>query len=305
MPKFFDFEFPYAGDKYHDPTWKPNIFGTRVPCVDAYEKVTGKAEFAGDWFFPDMLFGKVLRASVAHAKIKSIDTSKAAALPGVKAVITYKDRTDTAALELGGYGERFLVNKVRGWSDPVAAVAAETEEIAENALDLINVEYELLPVILEPSDALKTDATVINEKAFPKNVAFDTKYERGDIQKGFQEADQIFEGIYKSGNSYMLQPELHCAVARYENGHMTLWAPNQGLYGHKTQMSNALGIPSCNITIKHFHGGAGFASGVKQGWLGPVAGLLAMKTGKAVKVEDEIEREIVIAAAIPWSGISR
>ena len=298
MVEILGFEFPYADDKYHDPAYEFEVIGKRVPCYDGYDKVNGKAKYTGDVRLPNMLHAKILRSTVAHANIKSIDTSKAEALLGVKAVVTYKDRADQATMQ-GSYTDHFLVDKVRQWGDPIAAVAAETEEIAEDALGLIEVDYEELPVILEFEDAVKPGAPLINEKLFPGNIAATTTLEKGDIEQGFMEADTIIERDYTTAQTSILNPTLNCCVASYENGILTVWNRNQEIAGPAKQISPVVNVPLSNIRVISPHGEGAYSSSVAIGWHSPVAALLAVKTGRPVRLETEIENVTITGGRYP------
>lgn len=170
------------------------VVGKSVERTDARVKVTGSARYAGDLVAPGMLHGKILRSPVAHAKILNIDTGKARALPGVMAVITGKDFPGIP------FGTRpdirdqipMPITKVHHFGEGVAAVAAVDEDTAETALDLIEVDYEELPVVLTSRDALAPGAPLVNE--FKKsNIAYFTDFAFGDVEKGFKEAEYIRE----------------------------------------------------------------------------------------------------------------
>ena len=298
MAIHFGQDFPWENDQYHDPAWKPNYVGTRAPVRDAYEHVTGKAKYSGDISFPNMLHGKILRSTVAHATITNIDTSAAQALAGVRAAVTYQDRADSKTM-LGNYNDRYLVNKVRQWGDPVAAVAADTEEIAENALKLIKVTYQELPVILEYADAVKPGAPVINTIWPANQVLAPVTRERGDIQKGFMDADSTFEADYTIGNPTIFPSELCCCIVSYEDGILTVWSRNMGIEAHRNQVSPVVNIPASNIRTIHRHGGSPYSSSHANGWMVPVAALLAIKAGKPVRLEDDIENVTIFGGRAP------
>lgn len=283
-------EMPYADDKYHDPAWVPSVIGKRVPFYDGYEKVTGVAKYSGDIFLPDMLYAKILRSPIAHANIKSIDTSKAEALPGVKAVVTSKDNMGVPASQ---FPDRlYIVEKVRQYQDPVAAVAAETPEIAEEALELIEVEYEDLPIVLDAEEALKPDAPQISPELFPGNVLSEQGRERGDVEAGFMEADHVLEERYIGDSPSLMAPECLCCIAVYKNGHVTAWQPSQNMWACRAQHATVLGINQSDVKVINTFAGAGFGGSTKDGWYAPIASLLSKKTGRPVKIEFDSERQI-------------
>ena len=215
------------------------FIGKATPRKDAVEIVTGKAKFIGDIKIPNMLYGKVLRSPYPHANIKNIDTSKAKRLRGVKAILTYKDVPDWK----GGMPAhvRILDSKVRFVGDAVALVAAETEEIALEALELIDVEYEPLPAVYDVEEAMKPDAPQLYTQ-FPGNVlpnycpGFGPKSLQeivmGDVEQGFKEADIIAEGTYAYENiPNPLTAEPPGAIAAWEGpDNLTVWSSAQNPY---------------------------------------------------------------------------
>ena len=164
-----------------------SVIGKSVPKIDAREKVTGKARYTGDLKVPGMLIGKILRSPHAHARILSIDTSKAEKLPGVEAVITAKDVPSTFyGISPARYDETILaIDKVIQVGDKVAAVAAVDEETAVKALALINVEYEVLPAVLDPLKAMDEDQPQVHPQ-YERNISVEIHQDFGDVEKAFQ-----------------------------------------------------------------------------------------------------------------------
>ena len=183
---------------------KETLIGKRIPKLDAPGKVTGEAQYLHDLELPGMLAAKILRSDRVHARIVSIDTSAAKALPGVKAVLTAAD-TPGVPLGHGKDNPPLKGDKVRCIRDEIAAVAAETAEIADRALGLITVEYEDLPAVLTPADALADGAPVIHE-AHPSNIPFTWDYRQGDIARGEAESDIVIE------DSFRLHFVAHCCM---------------------------------------------------------------------------------------------
>ena len=201
--------------------------GRSIERVDALEKVTGATIFGYDLRFPGMLFGKVLRSPYAHAKILGIDTTRAVRLPGVKAVTTGKDfPTLFGTLAIGIVDQPiFAIDKVRYRGDVVAAVAAVDEDTAEEALDLIKVEYEELPAVFDPVAAMSPNAPLIHEnlhlyKRSPRfqimegsNICQHVKLRKGDVEQGFKDSDFIFEDTFQTAMVAHCALERHMAVA--------------------------------------------------------------------------------------------
>lgn len=197
-----------------------SIVGKRTARIDAYERVTGQAQYTGDIQLPGMLYARVLRSSLPHAKIINIDTSKAEKLPGVKAVIHYGNAQ--VPWSSGGLThKRFIFNNpVRYVGDAVAAVAATDRHIAEEALGLIEIRYEKIPYVIDANEALKPDAPKItpNGNLSVGKGAFSAPIEEswGDVDKGFKEADRVFEDTYISKHVNNAQMERRVSVARWD-----------------------------------------------------------------------------------------
>lgn len=266
--------------------------GKAMARKDAMEIVTGGAKFLGDLKIPNMLHGKVLRSPHAHALIKRIDKSKAEKFPGVEAVLTYEDVPDWR----GGTprATRILDRKVRYVGDAVALVAATTEEIAKEALSLIEVEYEVLPSVFDMEEALKPNAPQLYDQ-FPGNVVtpgvpfFGPKALQevvmGDVEKGFQEADVITEGTFSYENiPNPLPPEPPGAIAQWEEPNkVTLWVSNQASYMDKITLHHVMGR---KVEVRTIGGPCGGSYGSKfMSWqVQTYATLLSRATGKPVKL---------------------
>ena len=238
-----------------------SIVGKSVTRVDARDKVTGVATYIVDMKFTGMLHGKVLRSKYPHARIVSIDTSKAKRLPGVRVVITGKDMPFLHGESL--HDEPFLaVGKVRYMGEGVAAAAAVDEETAEEALDLIEVEYEELPAVFDPRDALKPGAPLLHEKLGEyyhppvitpvpgTNICNHTQVRKGDIEKGFREADEIFEDTFTTQMTQHCTIEPHAAVCMVTpDGRLTLWGNNDSPYRARREIAVALKLPLNHVRI--------------------------------------------------------
>ena len=261
-----------------------DIVGQVVPRPEARKKVTGEAIYTDDISFPDMLHGVTLRAQVPHGRVKSLEIAKARDLPGVQAVLTAEDipgRVNHGLIiqdwpALVGVGE-----KVRYVGDAIAIVAADTLNIARQALDLIEVEIEPLPTVTNPVEARKEGAPLVHESG---NLLKHIKVDKGDIEKGFKEAEVIFEDTYYTPifEHAFMEPE--CSIARLlEDGQVEVYVGSQIPYADRDQVAEALGVPYDKVRVKGPLIGGGF--GGKEDIAGQIhAALLASATGKPVKV---------------------
>lgn len=240
-----------------------SVIGEELPRVDAMVKVTGEGKFVSDIQLPGMLYGKILRSPYAHAKILNIDTNKAEKLAGVKAVMTAKDSPRKKFGLFPHSANNFILQeeKVRYVGDQVAAVAAIDEDIAEEALDLIEVEYEELPAVFDPEEAMKPGAPKIHQEE--NNIAGHTLREFGNIEKGFAESDVIVEGKFTS------PPVTHCCmeprgcVASYDfNGKLTVWSTTQAPHPLRQEIADVLNISISRVRVMAAHVGGGFGARV-------------------------------------------
>ncbi|HPU76646.1 MAG TPA: molybdopterin-dependent oxidoreductase, partial [Bacillota bacterium] len=222
--------------------------GRPVMRVDARGKVTGGQKYMGDLKFPGMAYGRVLRSRYPHANIKSIDTARAESAPGVVKVLTWRDVTG-----LNGYGIAIpdqpvlCRDKVRYMGDAVALVIAESAEEAEQALALVNVEYEVLPVVDDPEAAMLPDSPKVHESG---NVHMQTHVENGDVEQGFAASDVIVEGTYKLPRQMhaFMEPEQGVGVPG-PGGEVTVYCGAQHPYRDQMQISRALGIKPSKIRV--------------------------------------------------------
>ncbi len=260
------------------------VVGQVVPRPEAKEKVTGEAIYTDDISFPDMLFGATLRAGIPHGRVKKLDISKAQALPGVHAVLTAEDipgRINHGEIiqdwpALVGIGE-----KARYVGDAIAVVAADTHGIALKALDLIDLEMEPLPMVTDPVDAREERAPLVHESG---NLLKHIKVDKGDIEKGFAEAEMIIEDTYftPSYDHVFMEPE--CSIARpLDDGKMEILVGSQIPYSDRRQVAAALDLPLEKVRVRSPLVGGGF--GGKEDIAGQIhAALLANATGKPVKI---------------------
>jgi 4-hydroxybenzoyl-CoA reductase subunit alpha len=267
-----------------------SVIGKSIPKVDGVVKVKGEAKYTDDLSLPGMLYGKILRSPYPHAKIKNIDISKAQRLKGIKGIIT---SADTPRNMYGRWQDMrpelldeypLAVDRVRYIGDEVAAVAAIDEGIAEEALELIEVDYEILPALFDPEEAMKEDAVRIHEHV-KNNIGFKLFRHFGDVDKGFKESDYIFEDRFRTQSITHCALEPHSVLANFDSsGKLTVWASTQNPFPNKRQLSRALGMDEGNVrVIKPFLGG-GFGGKVELLSLDICASLLSKKTGKPVKI---------------------
>ncbi|MFH2002620.1 MAG: molybdopterin cofactor-binding domain-containing protein, partial [Planctomycetota bacterium] len=265
------------------------VVGKSVPRYDAADKVTGRAKYTGDFTFPGMLYGKILTSPVPHARIKSINTKKAKALPGVKAVITGKDVSDVIyGVSPARYDEYVLAkDKVRYVGDEIAAVAAVDEATAAKAVKLIEVEYEELPAVFTVQEATKKGAPVIHDK-YPNNINVVVDHAFGDVKKGFAEADLVMEQRFEGNRTYQSPIEPHASIARWENnGRLTIWSATQVPHYMHHMLARVLEIPESRIRVIRPAVGGGFGGKAETTPLDFCAAYLAKKTGRPVMMKYE------------------
>ncbi|MGE5171820.1 MAG: xanthine dehydrogenase family protein molybdopterin-binding subunit, partial [Rudaea sp.] len=293
---------------------KESLIGKRIAKLDAPEKASGKTRYIHDLDMPGQLYGKILRSSRVHARITRIDTSKARALPGVHAVLTAADVPHQRPLGVGKDQLPLKGDKVRSLRDEIAAVAAETEAIAEAALALIDVEYEDLPGLSDASEALSPGAPIIHDEkvasaaphdalkpgapadaeAHRHNVAMTFDYAQGDVEAGEAESDVIVDGWFK------LHYVTHCCmgvsgvIAEFDpSGNLTLHSNTQVPFLHKREFAEILGIDPGRIRIIQPPIGGGFGSKLDIYPFEPICVFLAQATNRPVKLVFTREEEFV------------
>jgi CO/xanthine dehydrogenase Mo-binding subunit len=299
-----------SADRESKSPGKFKVVGTRPIRHDGLDKVTGRARFGADIQLPGLLHGKVLRSPHAHARIRSIDTSKAESLPGVHAVCTAKDfpiiedRVIDFA-EVQGNARMLAENvlaheKALYVGHAVAAVAAANSHIAEEALNLIQVDYEVLPPVFSVQDAMKPNAPLLHEDMTTRfrvdrfgrgedtgeksNIAGHLQFQRGDLAKGFGEADTIVEREFHTQTVHQGYIEPHASTAFWApDGHVTVWTSTQGPFGIRSLTAAILGLPESQVKVIPMEIGGGF--GAKLIAYGdPVAAILSRKSGRPVKI---------------------
>lgn len=283
------------------PTLDLKIIGKSIPRHDAWEKAFGLIRYAADFSLPGMLYGKVLRSNYPSAKILSINTSRAERLKGVKAVLTAKDVPRNESVTRfgqthavgGGFEGLYRVladRKVHFMGEAVALVAAETEEIAEKALELIRVDYKPLPGIFDPIEAMKPDAPLVQEGR--PNIITHYEVVRGDVEKGFSEADVVVENTYRVpfvDHGY-LEPESGMAWID-EDGIITIRVSTQ-VIEHFRGIADVLNLPHNRVRVIGTYVGGGFG-GKEDITVEAFLGLLTYKTGRPVKLTYTREESIL------------
>jgi len=312
-----------AGMSAHEtspaPTEEYAVIGTRPPRVDAVEKVTGQARYGPDVNLPGLLYGKVLRSPHAHARIRSIDTSRAQDCPGVYAVVTAQDlpgAEDRAArLGEGDVDLKYLCDntlasdKVLYVGHAVAAVAARTPHIAEQAIQLIAVDYEVLLAVTDVLEAMQKSAPLLHEtktrslageSQTPSNVAGHFQHVKGDPEKGFAEADVIVEREFRTATVHQGYLEPHAATALWSlDGKLTVTTTTQGAFAVRDHLARLLHLPMSRIRVVPTEVGGAFG-GKNTSYLDVVAALLSRKTGRPVKIV--MTRPEVFLATGPTPG---
>jgi 4-hydroxybenzoyl-CoA reductase alpha subunit len=270
-----------------------DFVGKDVPRVDAEVKVTGEATFSADVRLPNMLLGRLVRSPLPHARILHIDTSRAERLSGVKAVITGQEtpfvfgvsHMDQTPLQ---------TEKVRYVGDPVAAVAAVDEDTLLEAMALIKVDYEPLPAVFDPEEAMQEGAPIIHE-GVERNIAANPCYNIGDVEKAFQEADHVFEDRLETQRVAHVCPEPHNCVAVWDgSGKLTFYYCSQMPSVTRVQLAKALDIPESKIRVITNHVGGGFGSRATSKFPMDFAAIvLARKAGRPVKIEYTRDEEFI------------
>ena len=262
-----------------------DFIGKDMPRVDAADKATGNALFTVDLSFPHMLHAKLLRSPHPHARIRNIDTRRAERLPGVKAVITGKDTP--YVFGVSHFDQTPLqTEKVRHVGDAVAAVAAIDLDTAEEALRLIKVDYEPLPAVFDPLEAMKPGAPILHEGK-ERNIAAHSAYNVGDVEGALRKADYVFEDHFETQRVGHVCPEPHNGIAVWDSsGKLTFYYCTQAPDLTRLQLAKALGIPESKVRVITHTVGGGFGSRATSKFSMDFAAIvLARKTGRPVKIE--------------------
>ena len=308
------------------PQQQYRVIGTRPVRHDGVDKVTGAARYGADITLPGMLHAKVLRSPHAHARIRSIDASKAAALPGVVAVLTaadfpiIEDRILDFA-EVQGNARMIAENlmakdKALYMGHAVAAVCAVSPHIAAEALQLVAVDYEVLPTVLTWRDAMAPDAALLHDDmttyfrverfargddtGVKSNIAGHIQHKVGDVEQGFRDADIVIEREFETQTVHQGYIEPHVSTAMWSSdGRVTVWTSTQGLFNIRAQTAAIIGVPESQVKVVPMEIGGGFGAKAIT-YLDPVAAVLSKKTGRPVKVS--MDRTEVFVGSGPTSA---
>jgi len=263
---------------------KPSVVGKPLTRVDAYERLSGTAVYPSDVMLPDMLYGAILRCPHAHAHVVSVDTSLAEAMPGVRAVLSNADPEAAIAWQPdeNGPASSLFDPHCRYNGDEVAAVAAKTPHEAWEAVHAIEVEYEVLPSVVDEEDALEDGAPPVNDGG--NRATKPWTYKRGDIAQGFADADVVLEEIYRTPFELHTPLELHGCVARWDGNRLVVWESTQGVYGVQRQLARIMSLPLASVRVIGHYVGGGFGGKLAAGKYTVIAALMAKKTARPVKL---------------------
>jgi CO/xanthine dehydrogenase Mo-binding subunit len=278
--------------------------GVPSPRVEGQQKVGGAAVYAVDVALPGMLWAKVLRSPLAHARITRLDAARAARLPGVKAVLTGADlagaRIGKKIVDMPLLAE----DVVRYTGEKVAVIAAEDEAIATAALDLIEVEYDELPIVTDPLEAMAAEAPLLHPSVAaykgllhsidtPSNVFVRLNWKKGDVEEGFRQSDVVVENTFKVPAVHQAYIEPHCSVVRInDDGSAEIWSSNKSPFALRDQVGNALQIPPASLVIRPCYVGGDFG-GKGDGNDVALCYALARKTGRPVKMLVDYTEELI------------
>ena len=263
--------------------WGPGtdlkVIGKPISRLDGYDKVSGTARYTYDVTLPNMAFARTLRCPLPHANIKNIDISKAKKLPGVLAIVTYKNSPQIPWYQ----GSYLFDTHLRFQGDEVACLAAETEKIAEQALKLIEVDYEELPFVVDAGKAMQDDAPKLYEDG---NIdgGKPSVYERGNIETGFAEADVVVEDTFSTQVAIHNPAEVHCSVVNWDGNQLTVWDSTQGIFSVRDNIARSLKMPASHVRVLTKYMGGGFGSKLATGKYTIMAALLAKEIGRPVKI---------------------
>lgn len=284
------------GEDHTDSRITHTIVGREFPRVDAFEKATGLGKYTGDIYLPNMLHGVLLRSPHAHAKVTSIETEGAERFPGVKAVLTYRDIPrkpfNAAAHEnvlafppAKPIEDQYIFDqKVRFVGDPVAAVGAVSRKVAQEAVEAIKVTYEVLPALFDPREAMASGAPTIHE-GYENNVLLHVSRESGEVEEAFCDSDEVVENLYVTSRQKHCQMEPNVCLAKFEGTlNLTVWSPTQMPHLVRGMIAKLFDLPINRVRVISPLIGGGFGNRLGM-VVEPYAVALAMKTGRAVRIE--------------------
>jgi CO/xanthine dehydrogenase Mo-binding subunit len=281
------------------PWQTTKVVGKPLPRVDAYERVSGKAVYPSDILFPDMLYAAILRCPHARAVVKSVDTKQAETMIGVRAVLSAAS-PDAGILwpYTPDRKTKLFDAECRFEGETVAAVAAETPYQAWDAVRAITVAYDVLPSLSDERTALDAGAILVHREG---NKIKTDRYERGDVAKGFAEADVVLEQTYRTESELHTPMELHGCVAKWDGDSLTIWESTQGVYAIQARVAEVLKLPLSKVRVIGHYMGGGFGSKLQAGKYTIIAALLAKKTARPVKMFLSREETFLAAGNRPPS----
>jgi xanthine dehydrogenase YagR molybdenum-binding subunit len=305
-PQVVEIEVPDQELPVWDLDAKLAVVGKRISRVEGPEKVTGEAKYTLDYTpkdLPGLLYGRILRSPYPHARVERIDATKAQALPGVKAVLLFDkgegfNPGEILSVMSDGPGAEPRDRVVIFAGEEVAAVAAESEAVAEDALRLIDVKYRRLPHVVDHEEAIKPGAPIVH-KGMKDNIRRQDPQVRGDVEQGFKEAEVTIERTFRVPVLLHNSPECHVAVAKWEGKKLTVWASTQGVNGFREELANTFKIPKADVRVIMQHMGGGFGSKFGMQAYGAVAAALARKAGAPVKLGYDRHEENLAAGNRP------
>lgn len=268
-----------------EPWTKTDVVGKPIARVDGYERVSGGAEYPSDVRLPEMLHGAVLRSPYPHARVKSVDATRAEQMPGVVAVLTGDEddaRIPWIETDDGTVRNWLFEREVRYEGEAIAAVAAETPYEARDALRAIEVDYEVLPSLSDYRRALDDDAPEVHEGG--NRATEPQKSERGDVEQGFADADVVLEREYSTACEIHTPLELHGCVARWDGPRLTVWESTQGVYSVQDRLADLLHLSRANVRVIGHYVGGGFGAKLWPGKYSVIAALLARRAARPVKL---------------------
>ena len=269
--------------EYPQPWGKTSVVGTRLPRVDAYERVSGTAVYPSDVILPGMLYGAILRCPHARARILSVDSASAEAMSGVHAVITASTpEADIPWAYRRGPESRLFPALCQHEGEAVAAVAAETPQQATDALRAIKVNYEVLPHVTDQESSSDPESPKIWDDG--NELPARPPYERGDVGQGFAAADVVLERIFTTACEIHVPMETHGCVAQWDGDRLTLWESTQGVFAVQARVAEILGLPLSKVRIVGHYMGGGFGSKLQAGKYSIIAPILARLTARPVKL---------------------
>jgi len=281
-----EFDLPAQPGTQTPPWTTTRVVGRPLARVDGYARVSGSATFTLDVSLPRMLHAAILRCPHGHAVVKKVDLTRALTMPGVVAALGAGDKD--AALPWydeadKGAQSRLFDPHCRYAGEEVVAVAAETPYQAADALKQVTVEYDVKPCVVDMDEALRPGAPAVHDGA-PNLIREPSRYERGDVGKGFAEADVVLEQTYRTSVEIHAPMEVHGSVAQWEGSSLTVWDTTQGVYDVQRPLARVLKLPLSGVRVISHYMGGGFGSKLQLSKHTVIAALLARKTGRPVKL---------------------